>query len=446
MVALTSGCATYRPAPINPVQVLEGLEAIEWHPIQIEPDARDSIGAQSEGAGPRELAAFAVSTNPHLAAVRADVGVSRALLVEAGLLPDPEIGWDAMDVLASQIADGTSSSAEVLSGFGLMFPLLRPGELDARVGTAEWRSEEARRLVVAAEWSLTRDIHVAFEEVRGAEALLSQTRALTVLASSTRDYFERARNAGTATAIQANLALGELQSIRLEAVRAESRVQQARQELNALLGLPPSAKVALRAGADPSMRESLHDGTDALTAHAVESRPDLAVLLARYQAAEQDVRLAISKQYPLVAIGTGISLTLPFFSKFGRPAIQTAIAKRKRLGREFTAAVHSARQQIAAAHTLWQLAEREVKLVEGELLPNAERNLELSQEAFQVGEITLLETLALQSALIEARTRHAETRAERSKRAWTLLAASGWLLGTHPTNNTNNTNNEGNSE
>jgi len=438
VVALTSGCATYSPAPIEPAQVLESLEAIEWPPIRTETETRDTVGTQSEGAGPRELAAFAVSTNPRLAAVRSEVGVRSALLVEAGLLPDPEIGWSAMDILATQIVDGTSSSLDVWTGFGLMFPLLRPGERDARVGAAEWRSEEARRLVTAAEWSLTSDIHVAYEEVLGAEILLAQTRALTELAASTNEYFERARDAGAATAIQANLALGELQVIRLDGVRAEARVLQARQDLNALLGLSPGADVALRGGADPATSEPLGDDLDSLTAHAVESRPDLAVLLARYQAAEEDVRLAISKQYPVLAVGTGISLTLPFFSKFGRPAIKTAIARREQLGREFTAAVHAARQQIAAAHTLWRLAEQEVELIERELLPNAERNLELSQEAFQAGEVTLLETLALQRALVGARTQHTEARAERSKRAWMLLALSGWLLGEAPTNNTNN--------
>jgi outer membrane protein TolC len=164
----------------------------------------------------------------------------------------------------------------------------------------------------------------------------------------------------------------------------------------------------------------------------------LAALLARYQAAEEGVRLAVSKQFPQVSLGTGISLTLPFFSQFGRPEMRTALARREQVRREFTAAVHAARQEIAAAHTLWQFAERELDLVEDELLPNAEENLELSREAFQAGEVTLLETLALQRALVEARTRHTEARAERSKRAWALLAASGWLLGATPTNHTNN--------
>lgn len=437
VVALSTGCATYRPAPIEPLRVLEGLEAIEWNPGIPLPET-PAGSAETPVVGPRELAAFAVSTNPQLAAARAEVGVRRALLVEAGLLPDPEFGWDAMNNVASELVDGTSSSVDTISGFGLMFPLLRPGERGARVGAAEWRAEETRRRVAAAEWSLTRSIHVAYEEVQAAELLLSQTQALTELAESTNDYFKRARDAGAATAIQANLALGELQAIRLDSVRAEARVRQSRQELNALLGLPPDIELPLGSGADPSVHEALQTSPSDLTTHAVESRPDLSALLARYQAAEEAVRLAVSKQFPQIAIGTGISLTLPFFSKFGRPEIRTAMAQREQLSLEFTAAVHAARQEIAAAHTLWQFADRELNLVENELLPNAEENLELSREAFQEGEVTLLETLALQRALVEARTRHTEARAERSKRAWTLLAASGWLLGATPTNNTNN--------
>ena len=436
MVALSTGCATYSPAPIEPLPLLQELNAVEWQPNLAPASSADDD--QSLASGPRELAAFAVTTNVQLKAVRGEVGLRRALLVEAGLLPDPELGWDAMNVLGSAMLGNAPSSHDYLSGLALMFPFLRPGELDARVGAAEWRAEEARRIVTAAEWALTRDVHIAYEEVQAAETLLAQTLALTELARTTTEYFERAREAGAATAIQANLALGELQAMLLNGIRAKARVAQARQALNGLLGLRPDTDILLRSGEDPSANESLVADPETLTAHAVESRPDLAVLLARYQSAEEDVRLAISFQYPSLAVGTGFSLTVPIFSKFGRPAIQTAIAQREVLAREFKAAVHAARQEIAAAHVLWQLAGQEVQLVEEGLLPNAEQNLELSQVAFQAGEVTLLETLALQRALVEARTLHTETRAERSKSAWNLLAASGWLLGATPNNNTNN--------
>lgn len=417
-----AACATYRPEPIEPAEILARLEAVDWRPAEA-----GAAGART--VGPRELAAFAVEHQPGLAAARAEIGVRHALLLEAGLLPDPELGWDAMDVIAAQIVDGSSSAVDVLSGFGLMFPLPRPGERDARVGAAEWRVEEARRRVMAAEWELARDVHVAFEEVRASENLLAQTRALTELAESTDGYFERARAAGAATAIQANLARGELQAMRLDTVRAEARALRGHQALNALLGLPPDTELPLGEGEDPSARAALREGVAALTEHAVTTRPDLATLLARYRASEEEVRLAVATRFPLISIGTGLRLTLPVFSHFGRPAMRTAIAERARVANDFTAAVHGTRAEIAATHARWVLAAREAELVEGELLPNAERNLELSREAFLAGEVTLLETLALQRALVEARTRRTETRAARAKRAWELLAASGWFLG-----------------
>lgn len=436
MAALT-GCATYRPAPIDSKTVLKQLEAVEWTG---DPSRQPEAGDEVAGVGPRELAAFAVQSNPRLAAARARLGVSAALLVEAGLLPDPTLSWGAMDVVASEIVQGSSSSLEVLSGIGLSFPLLRPGERDARVGAAEWRVEEVRRRVIASEWSLTREIHLAYEEVRGAESLLAQSSALVELAGSTSDYFERAKQAGAATAIQANLALGQLQSIRLDTVNAKSRVMQARQALNGLLGLPPTAAIVLLNSDDPSVLQLLDVQVTNLVEQAVSERPDLAAFLADYEVAEEEVRLAFSKQFPLVTVGTGLGLTLPFFSKFGGPAMRTAIARRSQLALEFTGAVHTARQEVAAAHTLWELANSELELIDTELLPNAEQNLQLSQEAFQAGEVTLLETLALQRALVEARTRRTEVRAEKAKRAWSLLAASGLLL---VPANSSDTNNEG---
>ena len=428
-VALTS-CATYRPAPIDPLDVLDGLNAIEWTP---------GLESQADPAahGPRDLAAFAVSTNPQLAAVRAEVGVRNALLIEAGLLPDPTIGWDAMDLLASQLVDGTSSSVDALAGFSLMFPLPRPGERDAKSAAAEWRVEEARRQVAAAEWALTLSIYLAYEEVRAAEDQLAQSRVLLELAASTSDSFERARDAGAATAIQANLALGELQAMRIDAMRTATRLEQARQAMNAWLGLPPTLELALGSAETPWEHVALQASAAELTAHAVTARPDLAALHASYEAAENEVRLAVALQSPLIALGTVLNLTLPIFSQAGRPKVQTALARREQHARAFTASVHAVRQEIAAAHTLWQLAEREVELVEDQLLPNAEATHKLSRTAFEAGEITLLETLALQRALVQARTRHAEVQAERAKRAWTLLAASGWLLA--PTTETQGT-------
>ena len=431
LAVFAAGCATYEPAPIAPLEILEGLESRTWPPSGLDspPGATDEA---AQAVGPAILAAFAVTTNPELASARAELGLQEALLVQAGLLPDPRFGWDAMDLLASELVEGSSSTVDFVAGLGLMFPIPRPRERDARVQVAEWQTEASRRSITAAEWDLTRKVHIAFEEARAAEALLSQTNSLVELAESTHRYFERARDAGAVTAIQENLALGELHSIRLDVLRAEARRTRARHALNALLALPPATQVRLGPGPAPSRHPALENPLPDLTKHAIERRPDLAVLLADYRAADEAVRLALTQRFPALSIGTGIELTLPIFSRFGRPEVQTAIARRTRLELEFIDAVHQARREVAASHANWTLAERELALVEEQLLPNAEANLELSREAFQAGEVTLFETLALQSALVDARTRYAEAQADSAKQAWSLLAATGWLLETTP--------------
>jgi outer membrane protein TolC len=414
----------YEPDPVDPLQLLAALEARRW---DVAP-AGDA-GAPP-GAGPRELSAFAVTHNPALAALRRQLGVAQALLVEAGLLGDPELGWDGMDALASQIVEGTTSRIDFLAGLGISIPLPRPGELDAREGLATWRVEEVRQGVTQAEWTLAREVHIACEDILEAQRLLEQNEDSAQLADSTREYFERAKRAGAATAIQANLAAGDLLTIRAQRVRLQAGLREARQRLDALLGLPPGSRVPIRAAAGPqdSALDADAPSAEALVEGSLSLRPDLALRLANYRAAEEEVRLEVARQFPQVALGTGLWIVPGFFTRFNRPAIDTAVARRAVLRAELEAEVHELRREIHAAHAALEEARRELHFLEAELLPNAEESLRLAGQAFDAGEVTLLEILTLQRALVDARTRTTEARAELRRRHWRLLSASGRLL------------------
>jgi outer membrane protein TolC len=418
-----ASCVSYEPAPVDISQVLAGLDALRWE----SPAGADR--AENEGASPAQLASFAVTHNPALQAARAQIRVAQALLVEAGLLSDPTIGWDGMDALASQIVGGTTSSADFLSGFGLSIPLPRPGELDAQQGAARWRIEETRRRVVQAEWLLAREVYVSCEDLLGAERLLDQNQDLVKIAETTREYFDRAAAAGAATAIQANLAAGEMLAILAQRIRLEARLRDARHRLNALLGLPPSSGIPVVAAREDAAREDLGVEPEALVERSLSLRPDLAALLASYQAAEEEVRLEVARQFPLVAIGTGITLVPGLFTRFNRPAIDTAMVRREALRGEIEAQVHEVRREIYDAHAALEEARREAGFLESELLPNAEESLRLAIQAFDAGEVTLIEILTLQRAIVDARTRTTEARAELQRRRWRLRAASGTLLG-----------------
>jgi outer membrane protein TolC len=246
------------------------------------------------------------------------------------------------------------------------------------------------------------------------------------VAETTRGYFERARDAGAATAIQANLASGDLLAIRADGVRLDGRLRAARARLNALLGLPPAAEVRLGAAEEPA--EPAADAEELVRA-ALARRPDLAVLLAAYAAAEEDVRLAVARQFPEIAIGTGIAIVPGLFSGFNHAAIEAAIARRAALREEVTVLVHELRGDVWDARLALDESLREVDFLTAEVLPNAEESLRLAGEAFDAGEVTLLEILSLQHALVDARTRTTEARAELRRRRWKLAAASGTLLG-----------------
>lgn len=417
-----AGCVSYEPAPVDVPEILADLRARKWEPHSA------SDPAAAEGATSEQLAAFAVTHNPSLRAVRSQIGVAEAVLVEAGLLSDPQIGWDGMDAIASQIAEGTASSVDYLAGLGLSIPLPRPGELDARKGAARWQLEETRRRVAQGEWLLSRDVFVACEDVREAQRLLEQNQELLGVAQSTRDYFDRAKAAGVATAIEANLASGDLLTIRADRVRLEARVRDARHRLNALLGLPPSTEIPVAGEAEREPEGDLDVDPELLVEHALALRPDLAALMAAYETAEEEVRLEVARQFPQVSIGTGLWLVPGFLTRFNRPAIATAMARRESLDQEIEAQVHEVRRDVQDAYAALGETRRLLGFLESELLPNAEESLRLAGEAFEAGEVTFLEILTLQRALVDARTRTTEARAELLRRRWRLRAACGTLL------------------
>lgn len=427
LLVLVSSCVSYQPAPLDSAQILAGLNELRWVP----PAATGAEAAPDGSAPTREqLASFAILHNPSLRALRAEIGVADSLLVQAGLLPDPTIGWDAMDVVAAEVNGSGATSQEYLSGLGVEFPLLRPGERDARKAVASLHAEEARLLVTLGEWALAREVFLAYERVVSSRLLLEQNAELAGIAQNTHEYFERARESGASTAIEANLALGDLQAIRLDAIGLESQLSRDEQHLRALLGLPPGSEVELRtAGGEPEAAQLLARGGE-LVELALRGRPDLALIETRYAVAEQAVRLEIARQFPSLTVGSGLSLVLPVFSRFNRPAIETALARREAVGAELTSEIHRVRAAVAAAQVDLEESSRELAALEAELLPNVEESLRLASGAFSAGEAPLLQILTVQRSLIAARTRHVEARAEQAQRAWTLMAEAGLFLHT----------------
>lgn len=428
LLLLTSGCTSYEPEPMTARQLLDELDRVRVESVSIAPVGSRAVDP-SDGLDVLEASALAIHLNPSIRAARAEVGVTRAQLVEAGLLPDPVVGWDAMNVVADFSTDGKSSANSYVAGVSIAWDVPRPGEIDAREGVARAQVRGALAQVLRAEWELVREVHRAYVRVAAAQANLAVNAELATIASTTVEYFERARAAGTATAVQERLASVERDRVRSDRVRLELEEVAARQDLLGLLGLPPDTPLVLQ---DPwAMLDSpIPAALDvrSLVLDAADRRPDLRELTAQYERAEASLRLEVAQQFPQVTIGTGLAVQLPFFSRFNQPAIETARRERTVAAERLRAAVHEARQQVHRAHATVQRAEAQVAFNQNELGPGLEELIRLTRVTLEAGEVTPLELLAVQGQTIAARVEFIAARQRRAEAWIDLQAASGRLL------------------
>jgi outer membrane protein, heavy metal efflux system len=420
-----TGCRTWRPDPVEPSEVLARLDAVEPESVgpRVAPAAARAGFDVSDGLTMREAVALAVTANPALAAKRAEVGVAAAQLVEAGLLPDPTVGWDA----AGWLVERTGDSA--LAGLGLRWELPRPGERAARRAGACARVEEARQEVLAAEWRLAGRVGQAWLEVLAARRRLALNEELLAIVRKTHAWFVAAREAKAATALQENLAGVERAELEAERERLLLDEVAARQQLAALLGVRPGIDLVLQAEPDAFLTVPVAADADALVARAVRRRPDLAALLALHEQAEAALRLEIARQWPGLAIGTGVELELPLFSNGNAPAIRTRMREREALRRRIESAVHDLRAEVHAAVLEVRRLERQIEFVERELEPRLTESVALAKAARAVTQITPLELLTAQRQVLEARTRILDLRIEHRKARARLATLDGTGLG-----------------
>jgi cobalt-zinc-cadmium efflux system outer membrane protein len=416
---IIAGCVSYEPAPVDPSGILADLRAISLNE-PMTPDHEESSSDESgitppptfdptDGLTIDEAAAVAVTFNPALRASRAEAGVAAAQLVEAGLLPDPTLQFDIGD--------------SALDG---ILPLLRPGERDAKLGQAEARIEEVRFSILEDEWALKREVHLAFLDVLARAEQRQLNEQLLEVASHTHDFFLRARQQGAATALQETTAAIQSGEVQLAGERLAVQERRARQALNALLGLPPGAEFELQTSEDPFHRvDDDPEQAETLTERAVRERPDLKELLATYDRAEQRVRLEVARQWPAWGVGSILELSLPFFSRFNRPAIETAWKERARLGREVEAAIHALRAEVHDAVASLELTARQLDAYESEIEPRLVESLNLVEEAFKARQVTAGEILIAQSQVLDARERLLEARIAHTR----AFAVVTWVTG-----------------
>src|SRR5262245_62775084 len=153
---LVATCVSYEPAPLDRDVELAALRATSLDHFVVA-HARPGDGPTSapakfdlsDGLDEDELVAVALTLNPAIRAKRLEIGEADALLVGAGLWPNPSLGVSWREGLGS--AAGHTLDAD------LLVDLLQPMRRAARVDAATARRDEIRAQIVAEEGRLVRD-------------------------------------------------------------------------------------------------------------------------------------------------------------------------------------------------------------------------------------------------------------------------------------------------
>lgn len=299
-----------------------------------------------------QIALLAVQNNPDLRAVRAQHGVAQAQVLQAGLLPNPQVTGSYLPVLAGPGTTaawnaGLSEDIRALITFSSTRAAARASanQVDAQILWQEWQTIGQARLLA-----------VDIVETNRSLALLARNRDLF---AGRYNRSQRAVAAGNETLIVSAPDLAALGTITTLLNDLQRQQLARRHQLNALLGLAPDVALPL----DPE--PDIPSWNPAAVARALptlaERRPDLVALQLGYRAQNAKLRTAVLSRFPNLAFGiTGgsdntnvrtlgpqITLELPIFNQNqGNIAIETAT--RRQLHDEYAARLTTAMGQVRA--------------------------------------------------------------------------------------------------
>ncbi|MGE0707140.1 MAG: TolC family protein [Planctomycetota bacterium] len=398
------GCTSYAPQPLDE-WVRAGLarpssDALAFrardlrHPL-LRPVALD----EGDGLSPDEAAVFAVLVNPTLRAARTARGLAAAQVVQAGILPNPQLSYYLQPPFP------TTQPGGLLNGYGLTLSwqveaLISRG---ARVEAAERQGQSVALDVAWQEWLVAERAKLAVGRLASLRAQLALAAEVEAGLLKNEALVQGALGEGLLTALELSAARTASTDARAARRALETQVETERLALNAALGLAPAVEVALQPTAPPGPTASAAPPTLARLLDGLERRRlDLAALRRGYEAQEERVRAAVLGQFPAVnlglqgqqdtggitSLGFGVTVDIPLFDR-NQGAIAAERATRTRLRDEYAARLFAARNDIATLLVALRGSEAQLEIARA-ATPRLERLVTIYRRAVGQGQADVL--------------------------------------------------------
>lgn len=364
-----------------------------------------------------DLESLALSRNPTLTQASARVQAARGTWTQAGLKPNPMLGYMAEEV-------GNEDSAGLQGAF-VSQEFVRGNKLGLSQNAAAQAIRQAQQNYSAQRYRILNDVRLSYYELLAAQSGVKLSRELQEVGERGLAQV-RSLIAGQEVApieeVQARI---EAQSARLLLVRAQNRHQAAWRRLAAIVGSPNMSLTAV----DGSLSDNLPalNWDDALST-VLASSPELGAASARVSQARWAVERERAQPIPNVNVegnvlyddGTGdtvagvrIGLPIPVHNR-NQGNIRQAEANLLAARAEISRVELSLQQRLAAAFERYLNAREQVEVyshrvqrgdqwVEEGIIPDSLRVLETIRRGQAAGQFTTLNVLTAQRTYFQAR-------------------------------------------
>jgi cobalt-zinc-cadmium efflux system outer membrane protein len=409
------GCAQQPPSDAAWPPPLPLGDALETHRPPRAPEA----AAQQSQVPPnpagtltlRQALALAVVHNPELSAFAWEVRAAEARVLQAGVMPNPELEAHFENFAGDDSFSGTQSLESTIS-LAQTFPL--GGDISRRRELAELEAQMAGWDYEAARLELLTEVTQRFVELIGAQRHVELAQESLLLAEQVRRTTKRRIAAGDAPPIDAARASVPAATARVALRKAERQHQAARRRL----ALTWSAQEATFDHAEGSLeRVSLPPSPEQLVA-LVNRNPQVARWAVEISARRAQAELARAEAVPDVTaragfksdrgedatgLVAGVSLPLTIFDRrqgdvrAARLGAVAAAERRRATEQRLDAMLSDAYARMAAGYD-------EAVAIRDTALPPATEAFDLIQQAFGKGDMALIDVIDAERTLVELRS------------------------------------------
>jgi cobalt-zinc-cadmium efflux system outer membrane protein len=369
----------------------------------------------------------ASSENPGLNAIREKIKVARARIDGIALLGNPELETELI---------GGSDAAQKLE---LTKAFQLGGQRRHRKQIAKTQLEKVDAELAEASRSLMKSVKITFYELLLVQEKLKLTKEIVQHNEQMLDIAQVQLEAGDISVTQANLANIQLQSALREASILAGELHLAQIQLNGLMGISLEKEYTAIDGLPEKILANAHQKLtlDNLKTHALAQRTDLKSLQLDAQLTENELQLAKAANIPDLSVGAlaqhntdenifGVKFTipLPLFDR-NRAKINAAEAQQQVDTVQISDAERQIIREVMSAFLSLNTARKTIAFYEGDSLTLLNENLNLTREAYELGEAELLEIILMQNEFIKTRFAYLEALAGYYKALAQLEAAIG---------------------